>query len=81
MTRSIFRRIRWTMARETAREAPEMVHELECTTCHAESSPADGFETVRDWAFAHTSGNPAHRGYRETVTRFWRMTPTDGECR
>jgi hypothetical protein len=78
--RSIFLHVSWTMGPETAPEAPEMVHELECTTCGAESEPQDNFEVARDWAFAHTGGNPSHRGYRELVTRFWRMAPADGEC-
>ncbi|MEX2969176.1 hypothetical protein [Streptomyces sp. C184] len=80
MTRSVFRHLRWTMAPETAPEAPEMVHELECMSCNAAADPSEEFETARNWAFSHTGQNPSHRGYRETVTRFWRMTPTDGEC-
>ncbi|MGP3999602.1 DUF7848 domain-containing protein [Streptomyces sp. 8N706] len=78
MTRAAFRYVHWTMGRETAPEAPEMVHEMECTTCNAESGAQDDFEAARDWAFAHTGGNPSHRGYREIVTRFWRMTPEGG---
>lgn len=79
MTRSVFRYVRLTMRPEIAPEAPEMVHELECTACGAGSGGQEVFETTRDWAFAHTGGNPSHRGYREIVMRFWCMTPADGE--
>ncbi|MFG2491507.1 hypothetical protein ACGFSD_10660 [Streptomyces caniferus] len=80
MTRSVFRYLRWTMGPETAPEATEMVHELECMSCDAAADPSEEFETTRNWAFSHTGQHPSHRGYRETVTRFWRMTPADGEC-
>ncbi|WP_455771724.1 DUF7848 domain-containing protein [Streptomyces lavendulae] len=62
---------------ETAPEAPAMVHELQCTTCLAASSADENFEVTRDWAFHHVGRNPSHQGYRETVTRFWRMTLTN----
>ncbi|MGW2040299.1 DUF7848 domain-containing protein [Streptomyces virginiae] len=75
--RSVMRFADWTMRPETASEAPAMVHEFQCTTCCATSSPDEDFETVRDWAFHHTGRNPSHQGYRETVTRFWRMTLTN----
>lgn len=39
MTRSVFRYLRWTMGPETAPEAPEMVHELECMSCDAAADP------------------------------------------
>lgn len=80
MTRSVYRYLRWTMRPETAPEAPGMVHELECMSCDAAAEPSEEFESARDWAFSHTGRNPPHCQYRETVTRFWRMTPTDGEC-
>jgi hypothetical protein len=66
----------WTMSRETVPEAPGMVHELQCTTCDETSSADEDFETTRDWAFRHVGRNPSHQSYRETVTRFWRMTLT-----
>ncbi|WP_405789494.1 hypothetical protein [Streptomyces sp. NBC_01367] len=75
--RSVMQFADWTMRPETAPEAPAMVHELQCTTCLAASSPDEDFEIARDWAFQHTGRNPSHQGYRETVTRFWRMTLTN----
>lgn len=68
------------MSPDPAPDAPEMIHELRCATCGAVSGAEGDFEAVRDWAFAHTGGNPSHRRYRETVTRAWRMTPAEGEC-
>ncbi|GHB60619.1 hypothetical protein GCM10010347_33340 [Streptomyces cirratus] len=75
--RSVIRFANWTMGPETAPEAPKRVHELQCTTCLAASSANEDFETARDWAFHHVGRNPSHQGYRETVTRFWRMTLTN----
>ncbi|MFJ9643237.1 hypothetical protein [Streptomyces sp. NPDC101206] len=75
-TRSVIRFADWKMSPEAAAEAPKMVHELQCTTCCATSAPHEDFEIARDWAFQHVGRNPSHQGYRETVTRFWRMTLT-----
>ncbi|MEC4021006.1 DUF7848 domain-containing protein [Streptomyces sp. H27-D2] len=73
MTRSVYRYISWTMGPDPARKAPEMVHELQCTTCDLGSGEQEVFEKARDWAFKHIGGHPSHQSYREIVTRFWCM--------
>ncbi|WP_405527760.1 hypothetical protein OG592_07975 [Streptomyces avidinii] len=49
--RTVIRFADWTMRPESASEAPNMVHELQCTTCLAASNADEDFETARDWAF------------------------------
>lgn len=71
-THTIIRYADWHMAPDQSREAPPPLYQLQCTTCEAESDAAE--ETPQDWAFAHVGRNPSHQHYRETITRFYRMT-------
>lgn len=80
MTRSVFRYITWMMAPHVTADAPEMLHELECSSCLASSGTEADFNEARAWAFSHTGSHPSHRTYREVVTRNWHMTPAEGEC-
>ncbi|MQS06108.1 DUF7848 domain-containing protein [Streptomyces alkaliphilus] len=57
--------------------APRVLHQLECTTCPAQSACHEQQVPALDWAFDHIKRHPDHRGYREVVTKFWRMTPLD----
>ncbi|WP_445330489.1 DUF7848 domain-containing protein [Streptomyces sp. GSL17-111] len=78
MTRSVFRYVSWTMAPHLSPGEPEMLHELECSSCLASSGTEADFEAARAWAFSHTGGHPSHRTYREVVVRLWRMAPVRG---
>lgn len=71
---TVIRYADWMIGPDTAPEAPDIIHELECTTCNALSGPDENFETVRTWAFRHVGRNPSHTGYREIIHRFWRAT-------
>lgn len=75
MTRSIIRHVDWTCATEPA--SPHPVHVFECTTCGEHGEADDLFEHARDFVFQHVSRNPSHTGFRETVTRHWRMYGSD----
>ncbi|WP_456154179.1 DUF7848 domain-containing protein [Streptomyces jumonjinensis] len=72
---------RWIMRPDPVRDAPEMIHELVCTTCEVASGAQGDFDAVRDWAFAHTDANPTHLRYFEMAARPWRLVPADGDRR
>lgn len=75
MTRSIIRRVDWTISREES--SPDPIHVFECTTC-TDQGPADtDFEAARTWTFGHVGGHPSHTGFREIITRHWRMHAVD----
>lgn len=69
---TIIRYADWHMAPDRSSEAPPPLYQLQCTTCETESDAEE--ETPQDWAFAHVGRNPSHQHYRETITRFYRMT-------
>lgn len=71
MTRSIFRYVTWKCGREP--QSPHPMHVWQCTTCDDQSTAFEDVEGAQDWAFDHTGSNPSHTGYRETITRYWRM--------
>jgi hypothetical protein len=70
--RSVYRYLRWTIARETTPPAEEIIHQFACTTCGTEGVPDVEFEAARGWIFAHLAGNPSHTGYVEQIHRYWR---------
>ncbi len=47
------------------------IHEVECTSCHAGSGPADDQDTPAVWALRHARST-GHTGYRRIVTDFQR---------
>jgi hypothetical protein len=72
MTRSIIRRVDWTCSPEP--ESPRPIHAFACMECGEAGPAANDFETARGWTFVHVGRNPSHTGYREEITRYWRVT-------
>lgn len=70
--RTIMRYAEWRMGPDRCGEAPPPLYQLQCTTCETESAVEE--ETPQEWAFSHVGKNPSHQHYRETITRFYRMT-------
>jgi hypothetical protein len=77
VTRSIIRVVNWMCTVEPA--SPHPIYAFECTTCGEQGQPNVLFERARDFTFAHVGRNPSHTGFRETVTRHWRMYGEDVE--
>lgn len=75
MPRSIIRHVEWTCSPEPASPVP--MYEFECTTCQDRGQCSENFETARQFAFDHVGPNPGHQGFREVVTRYWRMRSDD----
>jgi hypothetical protein len=68
------RYIKWTISRDTAEGASPQIYEMQCTTCHEQSTASENPDDPHDWALTHSGRNPTHRGYRGIATSFWRTT-------
>jgi hypothetical protein len=75
MTRSIIRVVNWMCTVEPA--SPHPIYVFECTACGERGPVSELFERARDFTFAHVGRNPSHTGFRESVTRHWRMYGED----
>lgn len=78
MSRTVFRRIRWTIGPDRTEGAPQTpIRQHQCTTCGEQSAPSDSQADPDTWAISHT-GATGHTGFREIVTGFLRVVPAAG---
>ncbi|MFJ3084972.1 hypothetical protein [Streptomyces sp. NPDC086838] len=76
--RAVIRHADWTIAADQTPGASGPIYELECTTCDAASDTSEEKGGPESWALRHTGSNPDHRGFRATVTMFFRVSPAPG---
>lgn len=77
MINTVIRHVLWRLGRDRAEGAPPPMTQLHCTSCGEASGVVDlvDFADAQTWAFGHVGRHPSHAGFREEITRFYRMTP------
>ncbi|WP_175409724.1 hypothetical protein [Streptomyces sp. TRM64462] len=76
--RSIIRQAELTIGPAGAGGASPPIREVECTTCHERSKPTTDQLAGDVWAIRHAARHHGHRGFREIVTAFLRVTTALG---
>jgi hypothetical protein len=76
VTRAIYGFTTWTIAVDAGPDAEAITHAIQCAACGEQSLVFEEIGSAQLWALRHSGLNPAHRGYREIITRPWRALPT-----
>lgn len=77
MTRSVIRRVHWTLAPDVAPDADPPAVRMVCAVCGAKSPSGPDRPAASHWALTHAGQNPSHRTYREYLEMPYTAIPQD----
>lgn len=78
-TRELYGYAEWTLSGDNRPGVPVAIFQMECMSCHEQSSAADNDGTPQQtWALDHTGRNPDHQEFKLITETYWRVEPRRG---